>query len=465
MSNLTVVEDKPISFFTYRTFKSKEKKYMYNAVSNTVFEVDSLILDILKNKGKKPSEIKQSLESIYPSEKIVEAVNSMEEAYIIATEKNIKVINDSMRFKPLGKLSALTLFMIQECNLRCTYCYAEEGEYHDKGRMNENVAFAAVDYLIQHSREEQEDLALVFFGGEPLLNFLLIQKTVEYALQRGIESNKKFTFSMTTNGTLITPKIRAYLDQHRFSVQVSIDGNEKTHNFNRFYKGGQGSYNIILERTKDMREANRLRARGTVTPAELELTNSFEHLESLGFTSVALSPAAYTLSDKHYKVLTKEMVKLVERFKELIEEGNYKKAFKMSNLMGMLNKLHHGSMKSHFCGAATNFLAVDVRGNLYPCHRFVSEKDYSLGSIFEQNAFENQQKFIEDAHVENRNTCATCWARSMCAGGCHHENLTATKNVQEPPINYCKMTKAFIDSVMKLYVELTDEQKQRIFVR
>lgn len=463
MSNLTTVEDKPINFFTYRTFKSKEKKYMYNTVSNTVFEVDSLILDILKNNGKTLGEIKGNLEPRYTSEKIIEAIHNMEEAYIIASEENKSVINKAISIKPTGKLSALTLFMIQECNLRCTYCYAEEGEYHDKGRMNEDVAFAAVDYLIENAPKELEELGLIFFGGEPLLNFPLIQKTVQYALDKGKQLNKNFTFSMTTNGTLITPKIQSFLDQYKFGVQISIDGNEKTQDFNRFYKGGQGSYNIILEKTKDMRETHRLRARGTVTPAELEVLKSFEHLEKLGFTSIALSPAAYTLSDQHYKVLTKEMVKLVNYFKQLIEEENYKQAFKMSNVIGMLYKLHQGGTKSHFCGAATNFLAVDVHGNLYPCHRFVSEKEYSLGSVFRYDALEKQQKFIEDSHVQNRNTCTTCWARSLCGGGCHHENLSETKNIQEPPINYCKMTKTFIDAVMKLYVGLTPEQKQRIF--
>ncbi|PEP90435.1 radical SAM/SPASM domain-containing protein [Bacillus toyonensis] len=463
MNNLVLSEDKPISFFTYRTFKMSDKKYLYNTVNNTVFEIDSLILDILKNKGKSPNELQKIFKGKYTHKEILEAIENMEEGYIISTEHNKKVIDKSQDFKHEGKLSALTLFMIQECNLRCTYCYGEEGEYHDKGRMNEKVAFAAVDYLLKRSKPGLKDLTLIFFGGEPLLNFSLIQKTVQYALEKGKEHNKNFRFSMTTNGTLITPKIREFLEKNKISVQISIDGNEKTHNFNRFYKGGQGSYDIVVERTKEMREANRLTARGTVTPAELDLSASFEHLEHLGFNSIALSPAAYTLSDKHYKILTKGMVGLVDKFRSLIMEMDYKQALKMSNVVGMLNKIHQGGIKSHFCGAATNFLAVDVRGNLYPCHRFVSEKDYALGNIFEMDSTANQQRFIEDAHVKNRNTCSTCWARNICAGGCHHENLAATKNMQEPPINYCKMTKTFIDAVMKLYVELTQEQKQVIF--
>ncbi|WP_307499739.1 PapB family radical SAM/SPASM ranthipeptide maturase [Paenibacillus brasilensis] len=324
------------------------------------------------------------------------------------------------------------------------------------------IAKAAVDFLIQQSGE-MEQLNITFFGGEPLLNFPLMQETVHYVNKQSQIHHKKFSFSITTNGTLITPKIKSFFYKHHFGVQTSIDGDEKTHNFNRFFKGGQGSYDLLLKRTKEMRNDHKIGARGTVTPVELDLHKSFDHLVKLGFRKIYLSPALYSLSDEHYDILSKEMVKLVERFQELLENEDYATAKKMSNVLGMLSKIHSGGPRIHFCGAGTNAVAVDVRGNLFPCHRFVGEDECSIGNLFDEDKLSRQYDFIENSTIRNRTTCSNCWAKNLCGGGCHQENFSENGNINQPVGKLCKVTQKFITSTINLYLQLTQEQRNILF--
>ncbi|WP_068497786.1 PapB family radical SAM/SPASM ranthipeptide maturase [Paenibacillus kribbensis] len=454
-------KDEIIHFHPYKLFEVNSKTYFYNVVTNAIFEIDSLIIDILHSKGKIEEHVVKELSKHYELSQVREAIQNMKEAYIITTDTNIAevekigVLDNSQK---VFKLSSLTLFMVQECNLRCTYCYGEEGEYNQKGKMTSEIAKTAVDFLIKQSGE-LERLNITFFGGEPLLNFPLIQETVQYVHEQSKIHNKKFSFSITTNGTLITPKIKDFFYNHHFSVQTSIDGDEKTHNFNRFFKGGQGSYDLLLKRTEGMRKDHAIGARGTVTPAELHLYKSFNHLVQLGFRNIYLSPALYSLSDEHYNTLSKEMIKLVDQFHELLENEDYATAKKMSNVLGLLNKIHSGGPRIHFCGAGTNAAAVDVRGNLFPCHRFVGEDECSIGNLFDEDQLSRQYDFIKNSTVRNRTTCSGCWAKNLCGGGCHQENFAENGNVNQPVSKLCKVTKSFINATINLYLQLTQEQK------
>lgn len=454
-------QDNITKFYKYRLFKENGRGFLYNSVTNAIFEIDDIIIEILKCTGKSEEETNMYLLEYFEQDKIDKAIQSMKDAFIIANKHNEMQIDQFNTIQCDGGISSLTLFMIQECNLRCTYCYGEEGEYHEKGRMTDEVAFAAVDFLIKQSGKNQ-NLNITFFGGEPLLNFSLIQQTVNYVKKQALLYNKDFTFSITTNGTLITSKIKDFFYENNFSVQISIDGDEKTHNYNRVFKGGQGSYQLVVKRTEEMRKENRLIARGTVTANELNISKSFDKLVELGFRRIYLSPAIYTLSSEQYDILSHEMVKLVYKFSQLLEDGDYSTTKKMSNIMGMLNKIHSGGPRTHSCGAGKYTIAVDVRGNLFPCHRFVGEKDYCIGNIYD-DVLNKQKEFISNAHINSRTTCSNCWAKNLCAGGCHQENFMKNGSINLPIIELCKVNKRFIEKTIELYLQLNQEQKNILF--
>jgi uncharacterized protein len=461
METIQTNEQETLQFYPHRVFRQNDKVFLYNVNTAGFFEIDEPTAGLLKQSGKSREEVYEMFADVWNREQLDNLLQDMEQGLILQTEENQQQVRQMLDHYTQRPVSSLTLFMIQECNLRCSYCYAGDGEYNDKGRMTTEVAKQAVDYLIQNSGDWKQ-LGLVFFGGEPLMNFPLVQETVLYAREREKESGKQFMFSMTSNGTLITDTIQAFLEEHKIQVQISIDGDEETHNHNRFYNGRVGSYDKVIERTQDMRDKNALIARATVSGKELDLIHTFDHLVELGFRTVAMSPAANLLSDDDYKKLVVNNIALVKEFERLANEGDYAKAKKMSNVTKMLNKIHVGGTRSHFCGAGTNMFAVDIHGNLYPCHRFVSEKDYAVGNVFFGTSAKHEQ-FLDEVHVTNRTTCNSCWARNLCTGGCHHENLVANGTTQTPAENYCMTTRAVFHEAMHLYLRMPEEQK-RVFL-
>lgn len=351
--------------------------------------------------------------------------------------------------------------MVQECNLRCKYCYAGDGEYNEKGRMSLETATKAVDYLIGQSGE-RHDLTIVFFGGEPLLNFDVIKKTVEYANVQEKLKGKKIKYSMTCNGTLINEEITKFIIENKIAVQISVDGNENAHDLNRFYGNGKGSYETIIKRTEDLRELKLLGVRATLTPENKDLVEVYTHLFDLDFKWVFASPAIQMFTKEQYVNLHENYKSLISYFEGLVQSKDYERAKKIKNIMKNLERIHTGRKTSHFCGAETNLLAVDINGDLYPCHRFVNNKEYKQGNVFDGINYEIKESFLIEAHVSNRTACNSCWAKNLCGGGCHHENLETTGKVNTPSHQYCVLTKKQLELCLQLYLRLTEEEKKII---
>lgn len=135
--------------------------------------------------------------------------------------------------------------------------------------------------------------------------------------------------------------------------------------------------------------------------------------------------------------------------------------------MNDLAKIHRGGRKAHACGAGTNLLAVDIRGNLYPCHRFVGEIDFVLGSVFQgfhnEPEFYTVERFQEETLLDNMGKCATCFARAFCAGGCYHNNWVTTRQVGLSPYKQCMLVKSTFKELLLLYANIPHTDKEALF--
>lgn len=153
------------------------------------------------------------------------------------------------------KSHILGLEVTEKCNLRCLYCVHKDDnrEYRPHGNKNMGIdtALAAVDYLEKHSKDPDE-LVIVFYGGEPLLNLPVIKHSIKYSKE--IFPNRKVSFSMTTNGINITPGIARYFFDNDVSVKVSIDGPAIIHDRYRKNFSGKGSYKETIRGLKNLYE-------------------------------------------------------------------------------------------------------------------------------------------------------------------------------------------------------------------
>lgn len=151
-------------------------------------------------------------------------------------------------------INQITLQLTQNCNLRCSYCaYTNSNNTsqrnHSLKKMDLKTAKNSIDFFVKHSCDSRS-VAIGLYGGEPLIEFELLKQIIEYAESQFI--GKKVTFSMTTNGTLLTPEKFMYLIQHNVSVVVSIDGPKRIHDTNRVMVNGQGSFGSILTNLRDI---------------------------------------------------------------------------------------------------------------------------------------------------------------------------------------------------------------------
>lgn len=349
--------------------------------------------------------------------------------------------------------------LIQACNLACKYCFGSEGEYADKGVMSKQVAFDSIDYIIEHSGNIQE-LHITFFGGEPLLCFELIKQIVEYCKNKELVSGKKFKYSMTTNGTLLNDEINQFIIKNRIGTMISIDGDCEQQNAKRYYKNGNGCYDEVIEKTAYLREIGHLTARATITESNLELKKVFEHLNSLGFESIPMAPAYNLLTDEEHGVYIKELNILCDYFGKLLRT-DVNKAKKIKILWKAIKRIHSGAKQYTACGAGVHGVAVDIHGNLFPCHRFVSNKEFILGNIHSKE--DARKDFANDINIESIDACKNCYLRLLCGGGCSYENYVEAGSVHSVYKRQCEETQVIYNNVIAIYLTLSEDEKKEIF--
>ncbi len=151
--------------------------------------------------------------------------------------------------------SHLILSVTEDCNFRCKYCiYSDYYEYtrgYSKNYMEFSIAKKAIDLYFSLLRMGMRYNPLRrpqigFYGGEPLLNFELIKKSVEY-VERKYGYFKTCYYNLTTNGSLLDKEKADWLIQHNFSIAVSLDGPEEEHDRNRVYINGKGTFKDIMK--------------------------------------------------------------------------------------------------------------------------------------------------------------------------------------------------------------------------
>ena len=226
---------------------------------------------------------------------------------------------DVLKNKNSG-IKALCLHVAHTCNLNCSYCFAAQGKYQgERALMSFEVGKRALDFLIENSGN-RKNLEVDFFGGEPLMNFDVVKKLVEYARSIEKEHSKNFRFTLTTNGVLIDDDVIDFCN-----VVLSLDGRKEVHDRLRKDYKGNGSYDLIVPKFQKFVEKRGDKSyyiRGTYTHKNTDFTNDIFHMADLGFKELSMEPVVcapgeeYALTEddlpvlfKQYEILAKEMLK------------------------------------------------------------------------------------------------------------------------------------------------------------
>ena len=198
------------------------------------------------------------------------------------------------------EVKALCLHICHDCNLRCRYCFADEGAYHSRREfMSLETAKKAIDFLIANSGDRRV-LETDFFGGEPLMNFDVVKETVYYAKAEAAKRGKEFRFTLTTNGLLLKDEIAEFLNREMDNVVLSLDGRKEVHDAVRKTANGKGSFDLVIENLKNfvqIRGDKSYYVRGTFTAKNLDFAKDVLFLADSGFDSISLEPVVTDIPD------------------------------------------------------------------------------------------------------------------------------------------------------------------------
>ena len=279
--------------------------------SGGVHIVDELTYDLLDNieppfEEKCPENVVEKLSRAYSPEDIESCYQEIIELY------NDKILFSDDDYEKYAKYSiaspvkAMCLNIAHDCQLRCKYCFASTGDF-GKGRklMSFETGKHAIDFLLENSGD-RPNLELDFFGGEPLMNFKVVKQIVEYARSREVEYNKKFRFTITTNGLLLDDEKIDFINREMSNVVLSIDGRKSVNDYFRVLPNGMGCYDMILPKYKklvDGRGDKEYYVRGTFTNKNLDFSNDVFALYEAGFDQISIEPVVgegdeYALTEK-----------------------------------------------------------------------------------------------------------------------------------------------------------------------
>lgn len=403
--------------------------------------------------------------SKYNDEDIEEAYNEVKE--LIEEERLFTddIYKDFvMDFKKRTTVvKALCLHIAHDCNLACKYCFADEGEYHGKRElMSYEVGRKALDFLVANSGS-RTNLEVDFFGGEPLMNFEVVKKLVKYGRSLEEPNNKKFRFTLTTNGVLLDDDILEFANKEMSNLVLSLDGRKEVHDLMRPRRGGQGSYDTVVPKfikAAESRNQMNYYVRGTYTRNNLDFAKDVIHMADLGFEQISVEPVVADKSES-YAIREEDIDTLIKQYDELTAEMiKRKKEGKPFNFFHFMIDLSGGpcvAKRLSGCGSGTEYLAVSPSGELYPCHQFMGMKDFLLGNVDEGVIRTDIRDEFKLCNVYAKEKCKNCFAKFYCSGGCAANSYNFSGSINGTYEIGCELQKKRIECAIALKALEFDE--------
>ena len=442
----------------------------YNIVldvcSGALHVVDDVAYDIIELfESKERDEIVALLCEKYSSiskeeiEECYEQVVGLKNSGRLFTPDTFESMADTLKKKTAGVIKALCLHVAHTCNLNCSYCFASQGKYHgERAVMSLEVGKRALDFLIENSGTRR-NLEVDFFGGEPLMNFEMIKELVKYAREIEKKHNKNFRFTLTTNGILIDDDVIEFANKEMSNVVLSLDGRKEVHDKYRVDYAGNGSWERIVPKFQRFVEARGNKSyymRGTFTHSNPDFLEDIKTMLDLGFTELSMEPVVCAkgdseeLTEEDFPIVCKQYEDLATLMRERRDEG---REFTFYHYMIDLKGGPCIYKRISGCGSGTEYMAVTPWGDLYPCHQFVGDERYRLGSIYEGVTNKEAQNEFASCNVYARPDCKDCRAKLYCSGGCAANAYHATGSVKGVYEYGCRLFRKRMECALMLAID------------
>ena len=442
-----------------------------HVVDGIVYDMISLIEPLVEGDIRDADLIKAAVLNCvnlpFPEEEITEAVDEVLELHkqglLFAPDIYENYITDFKNRETVVK--ALCLHIAHDCNLACQYCFAEEGEYHGRrALMSFEVGKKALDFLVEHSGN-RINLEVDFFGGEPTMNWDVVKELVSYGRSLEEPHNKKFRFTLTTNGVLLNKEMMEFANKEMANIVLSIDGRKEVNDQMRPFRGGQGSYDRIVPKFQEVAESrNQMNyyVRGTYTHNNLDFSKDVLHLADLGFKQISVEPVVakpedwYSIQEEDLPLLKEEYDKLAV---EMIKRNKEGKGFHFFHFMIDLEGGPCVAKRLSGCGSGTEYLAVTPWGDFYPCHQFVGQESFLMGNVDEGIIQTDLRDEFKCCNVYAKEKCKKCFAKFYCSGGCAANSYNFHGNINDAYDVGCELQRKRIECAIMIKAAMAETEE------
>jgi len=327
--------------------------------------------------------------------------------------------------------------LTERCNLSCDYCYIKTKKNRS---LSLKTAKKAIDWLLKRPISGTSDFRINFYGGEPLLEFQLIKDIFYYAKNKTLNTKRKITFSITTNGLLFDDKVAEFWKENNFCTLLSCDGKKIAHDLHRKMADGNGSFDAISSNIKLILDSSiNKEVRMTVTPQTIEkIVESVQYFKEVGFKRIDVFYDGLSSWKKDELLIAEEQFYLLgDYYIEQFFSGNYTEIPLFENrIPSQLLKNNYEEKKDASCGAGKVKIAIGCDGTIYPCQMFattINDADkFSIGNVFTGFDEEKRKFFTEITQSDLIGcdiSCDKCKYFNGCISGCMAINNLTTKNL------------------------------------
>ena len=361
------------------------------------------------------------------------------------------------------KTRTITFQITDDCNLCCSYCYQINKGHH---KMSFETAKKFIDKILYNDQsinnyvrpENAIGVILEFIGGEPLLEIDLIDQIIDYFIEQCIILNHpwvdRFRISICSNGALyFTPKVQKFIKKHQthLSFSISIDGNKELHDSCRVFPDGSGSYDLAIKAAKHYKKYynSNLGSKMTLSPNNINFTfPALINLWENGYDYIhanCVFEKGWTI--EHARILYNELKKVANYLLE-----NHSEKTKGTSILNLDLSEQKNASDKNYCGGDGNMIAIDYKGDLYPCLRYMessigqNQPPYIIGNINDGIGYNQQTKdMIAGLNVtyqsQSPQECLDCPVSSEC-GWCSALNYQEFGTINKRTTYTCLMHKA-----------------------
>lgn len=317
-----------------------------------------------------------------------------------------------------------------ECNLRCSYCY-HQGIRHDEIQIMNDKTLLSV---IRAARGLARQIDFLWHGGEPTLASIdFYRRAVSY--QREFLAGHKIQNIIQTNGILLTEEWAEFFAQEDFFVSITLDGPEDLHNANRIFSNGQGSFEKVLRGIELIKRRQKVGILCILSTTNVDHPERiYQFMKEVGNRGFEVNICTETdIGVSHLIPDDKKSFDFLRRLFDLwFEDDN--PDFRIRTFVNAIRTILEGAPID--CSFAFNrcwlYLGIDEKGDIYPCNRFLKNREFYLGSVQEKSLCEIQETkrakaiYAEMPRIQGK--CFRCKWWQNCGGGCAYDRWIINRN-------------------------------------